>query len=130
MEKNRKWEVIVEINGCDTSYDFYGTEKEADEYGDQIATDMDGIYRYCIDRSPRWSDSALRRFCIEHDFYTCGDNRMYGNMLRFVEENEPTDQNVRMVAIDIIAHSEKYDIYEDGDIDFIADRIWTEVVTC
>ena len=49
-------------------------------------------------------------------------------MLYFVAMNKPTKRNVELVAIDIIAHSDRYSNFDEGDIKYIASEIWNDVV--
>lgn len=82
-----------------------------------------------VEKRNKWSSYDVRVFCCERDFYTCGDCRVYSRMLKFVDTHEPTRKNVELVAIDIISHSDsRYSIFEDGDVDCIANEIWEKVV--
>ena len=54
----------------------------------------------------RWSASSVRSMCIKNDRYTRGDCAAYEKMLDFVNENEPTLENIEKVAIDIVEHSD------------------------
>lgn len=77
----------------------------------------------------KWNSYDIRNYCINRDFYTCGNTRQYSEMLKFVDTHEPTAKNVELVAIDIISHSSSlYSIFHDGDIDAIANEIWNQVV--
>lgn len=82
-----------------------------------------------MEKKIKWDSYQMRCYCMNRDFYTCGNNRQYEEMLRFVDTHEPTEKNVELVAIDIISHSSSlYSIFHDGDIDAIANEIWNEVV--
>ena len=59
-----------------------------------------------IEETRKWYSSDVRTMCIRNEFYTCGDNEAYGKMLSFVNENEPTNENIYKVASDIQKHSE------------------------
>ena len=52
-----------------------------------------------------WDSSDVRQVCIDHQFYTAGDNEDYCAMLRFVDEHEPTAESLYTVAVDILDHS-------------------------
>lgn len=79
-------------------------------------------------RTNKWTPYDMRNYCINRNFYTRGDNEAYSSMLDFVRENDPTYKNVELVAIDIISHSDRYSIFSEGDVDFIANEIWNDVV--
>lgn len=53
-----------------------------------------------------WSADKVRSMCIKLDRYTCGDNEAYNKMLAFVDNNEPTPENIAIVAEDIRRHSD------------------------
>lgn len=69
---------------------------------------------YGIVLQERWSMDRVRNFCIEHDYYTCGDNDSYSKMLWYVEEHSknPTIDDLYTVAMDIMKHSDLGDSYE------------------
>lgn len=71
-----------------------------------------------------WSASAVRVMCIKHEWYTRGDNEAYAKMLGFVDDNEPTTENIYRVAKDIFEHS----VFEGGDIDSIMFTVQDETV--
>ena len=75
-----------------------------------------------------WNTYDMRNYCVDRNLYTCGDNEQYSKMLDFVSNHEPTEETVKLVAIDIISHSDRYSIFADGDIDYIACEIWNNVV--
>ena len=54
----------------------------------------------------RWSARDVRNVCIRERYYTRGNNEAYSNMLNFVNENEPTKENILKVAADIMDHSD------------------------
>lgn len=47
---------------------------------------------------------GLREFCIERNLYTCGDNEEYSRLL--AKEGQLDLDEIRWIALDIIAHSE------------------------
>lgn len=128
---NKHWEIIIYPN--DNSDEersrepFYGTEKEAYAKAEEMAGEHDF---YVLDKSPRWDSSSIRLFCIAGNYYTCGSNEQYAEMMKFVDSHEPTAHNVELVAIDIISHSTRYSIFNDGDVDYMSNEIWNKVVTC
>ena len=75
-----------------------------------------------------WTSYDVMRWCIKNNMYTCGDSRAYNRMLGFVSGHEPTEKNVELVAIDIVSNSDKYSIFTDGDVDFVANELWTKVI--
>ena len=82
-----------------------------------------------LEQRVSWTACDVRAYCIKNDFYTRGDNQSYGAMLEFVDENDPTDRSVRLVAMDIITHSAKsYSFFDEGDVECIASDIWNNVV--
>ena len=54
-----------------------------------------------------WSPRTVRDMCIKHDFYTCGDNDEYFNMLELTRKLKPTKTALYTVAKDIVDHSEE-----------------------
>lgn len=128
---NKNWELIIYPNDGDDSIQiresFYGTEKEAYAKAEEMA---DGHDFYVLDKTPWWNSSSIRLFCIAGNYYTCGSNQQYGEMMQFVDTHEPTAHNVELVAIDIISHSTRYSIFHEGDVDFMSNEIWNKVVTC
>ena len=68
-----------------------------------------------IKTSRAWDSDDVRRMCIKHDFYTCGDNEEYSAMLRYVDEHEPTTENLYIIAVDIYEHSALDDFGQYGD---------------
>lgn len=71
----------------------------------------------------KWSSSEIRNMCIENDWYTAGDIKVYSNMLEFVEQNEPTRLNIYKVAKDILDHSSDEDLYVEAIMFVIADDV-------
>ncbi len=61
----------------------------------------------------------VRRVCIEHDYYTRGDNKAYEEMFRMLDnKSRVTGSNIsayrlEMIAEDIKAHSNTEDTVED-----------------
>lgn len=76
--------------------------------------------RICVDQEPeiieevKWTSSGIRHMCINHDWYTAGDNKAYSKMLDFVEDNDPTRLNIYKVAKDILDHSSDPDLYVEA----------------
>lgn len=58
-----------------------------------------------ITTNRRWSSMSVRRTCIKHDLYTCGDNEDYNHMLSWVERLYPNAENLYRIAEDIQKHS-------------------------
>ena len=54
----------------------------------------------------KWSRSKVQQMCIQHSFYTCGDNEDYEELFFFVEHYRPTLQNLILAAQDIYEHSD------------------------
>ena len=57
------------------------------------------------------SASALRSLCIEHDWYTCGDNEEYEHLFSMLHNEygvpeEMTTDKLAEIAEDIMKHSE------------------------
>lgn len=60
-----------------------------------------------------WYAEDVRTMCVNHHFYTRGDNRAYDRMLNLIGDTVPTIDNLFTVAADIVNHTEpEYD--EDG----------------
>ena len=69
--------------------------------------------------------SALRQLCVDHDWYTAGDNDEYGHLLFDLaghKENLNT-ADIMEIAADIMAHSELDDDYTIENIAFEVARI-------
>lgn len=77
-----------------------------------------------IKESLEWYTEAIRKMCINHGFYTCGDCFEYEAMLRFVSRHPCNIENMTIVAKDIIKHSEYY-----GNIPDMIFNISNEAVT-
>ena len=58
-----------------------------------------------IREEKKWWSSEIRNMCIENGWYTAGDIKAYSDMLEFVEEHEPTTDNIFRVAADILEHT-------------------------
>ena len=54
----------------------------------------------------RWSMEDIVEMCIENNFYTQGDALAYSRMLQRVEVNEPTPEEIYIVAVDILDHTD------------------------
>ena len=85
-------------------------------------------------RAYRWNGYAIRNFCVRHNFYTGGDCQQYSIMLDFVDNSEPTESAIRLVATDIAFHSYESDgsafsVYSSVDnvVNNITDAILKEV---
>lgn len=66
------------------------------------------------------SADRLRKLCIDHDWYTRGDNEEYRHLLLDMagdKENITTDDIVE-IASDIIKHSKLEDGYQFEDVAF------------
>ncbi len=52
--------------------------------------------------------SALRQLCVDHDWYTAGDNDEYGHLLYDLAENKEnlSTADIIEIAADIMEHSE------------------------
>ena len=58
------------------------------------------------------SPESVRQFCINHNFYTDGDNEDYGGLLDYVEHHAVmTPTTLSVIVDDIIEHSD----LSDGD---------------
>lgn len=75
-----------------------------------------------------WSMSNVRKFCIQNNLYTCGDNEQYSTLLRFVEDNEPTAENIKLVATDIAAHSTGVGVFDKEGIKMLARKLRKEAI--
>lgn len=65
----------------------------------------------------KWDSERVRQLCIDEDFYTCGNNAEYSEMLDFVDTHEPTKGNVIVVANNIFCHSNIEDLMEAHELD-------------
>jgi hypothetical protein len=54
-----------------------------------------------------WIAEEIRNFCLEEGYYSEGKVRDYEEMLNFVDQNEPTTENIYKVAKNILAHSDQ-----------------------
>ena len=50
-----------------------------------------------------WRD--LRNLCVKHDWYTCGSNEEYSDILDFAASRKMTLDNLLHIAMDIIEHT-------------------------
>lgn len=48
---------------------------------------------------------ALRQLCIDRDWYDCGDNEEYSNLLFMTKKEDITSDDIVEIATDIIEHS-------------------------
>lgn len=79
-----------------------------------------------ITSSRCWDYDSVRETCIRGQFYTCGTCKDYEAMLQFVEENEPTTENLFTVAVDIWNHSDSE--LEGFTVENIMSRLEREAV--
>ena len=70
-----------------------------------------------------WHAADVRAFCIDHNYYTCGDCDAYANMLDMVSNLPVTPENLYKVAFDILVHSGR-----DNTVENIMFQIRREVV--
>lgn len=54
-----------------------------------------------------WTAEEIRNFCLEEGYYSEGKVREYEEMLNFVDQNEPTPENIYKVAKNILEHSDQ-----------------------
>ena len=73
----------------------------------------------------RWDMEDIMHMCIDHNFYTRGDTRAYTKMLDYVKQKEPTPEEIYIVAVDILDHT---DPNEDQTITNIMYTIEKEAV--
>ena len=73
-----------------------------------------------IKSNRRWDADDVRQMCIDNDYYTCGNNEAYSEMLQFVRTAEPTNNNLFRVAYDIVEHSDFDFVFSDDESDCIA----------
>lgn len=61
----------------------------------------------------------VRMVCIDHNYYTCGDNEEYGNMFSMLDmkigaaHSNINGYRLQMIAEDIKAHSDTEETVED-----------------
>ena len=68
-----------------------------------------------------WTVDDIRELCIREQYYTRGDNESYDKMFQFIRDNEPTDTNIYLVALDIFNHTdvdERCEMYgaDEGEV--------------
>lgn len=63
-----------------------------------------------------WRREDVRSICIQDGYYTRGDCSAYEAMLSFVDNNEPTPENILTVVDDIYQHSDIDRIMEEGGV--------------
>ena len=68
----------------------------------------------------RWDMEDIMNMCIKHNFYTRGDTRAYTKMLNYVKQKEPTPEEIYIVAVDILDHTDEN---EDQSITNIIERV-------
>ena len=52
-----------------------------------------------------WFTWDVRKVCVDHELYTCGNNEDYERVFNMVRELDPTVENLYVVAKDISEHS-------------------------
>lgn len=67
----------------------------------------------------KWTPEEIRTFCIHYQYYTRGDNKAYDNMLCFVGNNPPTTENIFVVAMNILQHSNVNEVETEDIIDLM-----------
>ena len=77
----------------------------------------------------RWIEwDNVRDTCIKYNYYTCGDNYDYMNLMEFVSESKVlTDSRLLYIACDIFSHSDDtlFDGLNDNEsIEMIARQIY------
>lgn len=63
----------------------------------------------------------IRQHCIEHNYYTCGNNREYSHMFDMADV-ATTDEEIIAVGRDIWNHSDMKDFLASGGT--FADFLW------
>lgn len=53
------------------------------------------------------SPASIRSLCIEQNWYTCGTNEEYNNMLNMIQNKRVTKNLLYRIALDIYYHSKK-----------------------
>ena len=72
-----------------------------------------------VDAFRKWSNSSVRKMCVEHELYTNGCNEDYDHMLSWVDRLYPNYENMLFIAEDIVKHSEEADL---ANIMFLLER--------
>ena len=75
-----------------------------------------------------WNWNRIRELCIRHNYYTKGDCEQYDNLWEFVTFNKATGYNIKLAAMDIVAHSDGKSIFKDEDVDTVVKQIEEEVL--
>ena len=58
----------------------------------------------------------IRKLCIENEWYTCGSNEDYSDLLNFIDNLENvTTQNIFEVAINIYEHSDLDEWFDNNE---------------
>jgi hypothetical protein len=63
-----------------------------------------------------WNRDDVRSICIQDRYYTRGDCSAYEAMLKYVDNNEPTLDNILIIVDDIFHHSDIDRIMEEGGV--------------
>lgn len=115
--------VIVRGRTCDLlteNPDLENAEVEAfgffdGEFAVRIKRQKQAIYTPKIKLYRIWHAEDVRQFCMKNNYYTNGNNEEYTAMLNFVENNDPTPENIYEVARNILNHSSSlgYEFYRD-----------------
>lgn len=53
-----------------------------------------------------WSSSKVHSMCFSYNFYTCGDQQEFEDLLFFVKSHRPTLKNMIAAAQNIYEHSD------------------------
>ena len=70
------------------------------------------IFRYL-------SMENLMNLCIQRDWYTCGDIKEYSHLLSYTKKIDLTADDIVVMALDIISHSD----LDDDDLRMVCDDI-------
>ena len=52
-----------------------------------------------------WNPIYVKGLCTRKEWYTCGNNHEYQEMLNYVSKHKPTPKSLYKVAFDIKSHS-------------------------
>lgn len=66
--------------------------------------------RPALNTTFRTDSSMIRNLCIKENYYTCGTNSEYSNLLTYVDEHRDLDESsLDWIAKDILDHSNWFD---------------------
>ena len=84
-----------------------------------------------ITETRSWFARDIRSLCIRNDYYTNGTVKEYEELLEFVDENEPTTENIYQAAYNIVEHSnlERYGQTDRQNIESVMFEIANECYT-